>query len=119
MSGKNFEYREQQLDQLFERYKEACGDPEPGVNFMPGLWQKIEARQPRINIFARPAKSLFAGATVLSLALMVFLLAPSGKPSIFSQGSYVEALATDNANEEGAFFEPVRLELMAMESNGR
>ena len=36
---------EEQIDALFRAYRDACPTPEPGPNFMPDLWQKIEARQ--------------------------------------------------------------------------
>ncbi len=38
-------HREAQLDALFQAYLEACPAPEPSANFMPQLWQRIEARQ--------------------------------------------------------------------------
>jgi hypothetical protein len=34
-----------ELDQLFASYRTSVPDPEAGVNFMPELWRKIEARQ--------------------------------------------------------------------------
>jgi len=34
-----------QLDQLFRAYREACSAPEPRADFMPQLWRRIEARQ--------------------------------------------------------------------------
>ena len=42
MSNENLDRR---FDNLLRDYREACPEVEPGANFMPGLWQKIEARQ--------------------------------------------------------------------------
>jgi hypothetical protein len=36
---------ESKLDALFAEYRGACPDPDGGVNFMPNLWQKIDARR--------------------------------------------------------------------------
>ena len=33
------------LDALFTEYRAACPDPEPGADFMPALWRRIEARR--------------------------------------------------------------------------
>ncbi len=33
------------LDALWVEYRNACPDPEAGAGFMPGLWQRIEARR--------------------------------------------------------------------------
>jgi len=41
MRGNN----EERLDALFRTYREAFPDPDPSRNFMPNLWQRIEARQ--------------------------------------------------------------------------
>lgn len=110
---------ESELDQLFSRYRDACGSPEPGKNFMPHLWQSIEARQSKGAFFARAAKSMAAAAAALSLALALFLAISSQSPSAFFSSSYVEAIETDQAAEFGTFAPPVRLELTSMEIRHR
>jgi hypothetical protein len=107
---------ESELDQLFDRYREACGSPEPGRNFMPNLWQGIEARQSKGAVFARVAKSMAACAAALSLALGLVLAVGSQQPSAFFSSSYVEAIATEHGGEFGTFSAPVRLELMNSEN---
>ena len=107
---------ESELDQLFSRYREACGSPEAGKNFMPTLWQSIEARQSKGAVFARAAKSMAACAAALSLALGLFLAVGAKQPSAFFSSSYVEAIATEHAGEFGTFSAPVRLELMSTEN---
>jgi hypothetical protein len=36
------------LDGMFQEYRAALPDVEPGARFMPGLWQRIEARRTSI-----------------------------------------------------------------------
>lgn len=104
--------REAELDRLFARYRDACGSPEPRANFMPGLWQKIEARQSKSMLFARAARMLVAAGVGLSLVLGVFLALPGQQPSAFYSSSFVEALATDHTRQYGPFLEPVRLDVV-------
>jgi hypothetical protein len=106
---------ESELDRLFDRYRDACGSPEPGGNFMPHLWQSIEARQSKGAIFARVAKSMTVAAAALSLALGLFLAVGTQQPSAFFSSSYVEAIASEHGSEFGTFSAPVRLELMSSE----
>ncbi len=104
---------------LMHRYRESCGSPEAGVNFMPELWARIENKRRRTRVFERAARSLVAAAVALSLVLGAFLAIPSQQqPSTFYSGSFVEQLASDSTSANGTFFEPVRLELTT-EQNSR
>ncbi len=107
---KNLDHDDARWNLLLDRYREACGEPEGDRNFMPGLWQKIDARRSRTKKFERTATSLFAAAVGLSLVLGAFLVVPNHQPSAFLSGSYVEELASANTTANGTFFEPVRLE---------
>lgn len=100
---------------LVERYREACGSPDGSRNFMPNLWQRIDAKRSRTLRFERAARSLFAAAVGLSLVLGAFLMIPGPQPSAFYSGSFVEEIASANTTANGTFFEPVRLELTAAE----
>ena len=111
----NLQIREAQWDSLIGQYREACGQPEGGRNFMPGLWQKIEAKRSRALSFERAARSLFAAAVGLSLVLGAFLFMPNHQPSAFMSASYVEEIASSNTTANGTFFEPVRLEYQPTE----
>jgi hypothetical protein len=101
-----------QLDVLFRAYREICPDPEASPNFMPGLWQKIEARQNSTFSFRRMANVLMTAAVAASIALGVYMAVPHGKapnPNFYS--SYVEALAQANTIETPDIVAPVRLDL--------
>jgi len=108
-------WRDRKFDALFQHYREACGSPEGGVNFMPELWARIESKRSRTRVFERAARSLVAAAVALSLVLGAFLALPSRQPSAFYSESFVEQIASDNTTANGTFFEPVRLELTATE----
>ena len=60
--------RDDQLDALFRAYREACTTPEPGPNFMPQLWQRIESRQTFAFSFKRMANALVTAAMAASTA---------------------------------------------------
>ena len=98
------------LQNLLEAYREACDVPEPGQNFMPEVWRKIEARQSVSLFFNRLARGFVATAFALSLILGAFVILPSQQNSAFYSGSYVEALADEQPAGGDVFIEPVHLE---------
>ena len=82
---------EDQLDALLRAYRGACPVPEPGANFMPNLWAKIESRQTFTFSFRRMATAFVTTAVALSIALGAYMSIPSSNPN--SPQSYLEALA--------------------------
>jgi len=95
------------LDALFEAYRAACPDVEPGADFMPHLWQKIEARQGMSAVFGRWARNLATAALALSM-LLGLAVSISGSRVALPAESYVEVLAEEH-NSANLDFEPVRL----------
>jgi hypothetical protein len=90
------ENHDQQLDALFGAYRAACPDVEPGANFMPQVWARIEARRRAERGFLRWANS-FATATgllVLVLGVLLYL-----HPNPLPQRAYIEKL-TDEISED-------------------
>jgi hypothetical protein len=77
------------LSSLFAAYREACPDPEPGQDFMPQLWRKIEARRSFAYSLKRLAQGIVAAAAVASLVMGVYLV----KPQPRTPPSYLELLA--------------------------
>jgi hypothetical protein len=45
MDRMNSQDNDSKLDALFAQYRDAMPDQDPGASFMPGLWQKIDARR--------------------------------------------------------------------------
>jgi hypothetical protein len=89
MNGKRMEER---LDALWAEYRTACGDPEPGADFMPKLWEKIEGRRVETtSVFRRMAQAWVMAAVALTLLILVLLPRLQREP-IYSANTYVEVL---------------------------
>lgn len=101
---------EEKLDALFRAYRNACPTPEAGANFMPDLWQRIEARQGFMFSFRRLANALVPAAVALSIALGVYAYAPR-HISNYTPQTYIEALAEANPIDTPDIVGPVRLDL--------
>jgi len=105
MRGSN----EEQLDALFRAFAGACPDRDPSANFMPNLWQRIEARQTYAFSFRRMANALVTAAVAFSIALGVYMAIPHTKTVAGTQ-SYIEALAEANALDAPDIVGPVHLD---------
>ena len=99
---------EERLDTLFQAYRNACPDPDPSPNFMPQLWQKIEARDRVSTVFGRLARNLVTAALALSVLLGLAVSLSSHVAPLPSQ-SYVEVLAEDHARQSLDYFEPAEI----------
>ncbi len=101
---------EQQLDALFQAYRDACPDPEASVNFMPELWKRIESRQRFTFSFRRMANAMVTTAVALSIALGVYMSMHSSVASSSSE-SYIEALAQANTLDTPEIVGPATLDI--------
>jgi len=99
-----------QLDVLFRAYRNACGEPVPSANFMPLLWQRIEARQRSTFSFRRMANALVTAGLAATVALGVYTALPHSSSADYTT-SYVEALADANSIDTPDIVAPVRLDL--------
>src|SRR2546425_1192198 len=99
---------DQRLDGLFHAYRDACVAPEPGANFMPELWQRIESRQRVSSLFTRMASGFVTAAVAVSMVMAFFVVSPS-RNAAYSE-TYVEALADSHAADNSEFYEPVHLD---------
>jgi len=97
MSREPLDSREERLDALFKAYRVACEPPEPSVNFMPELWEKIERTQNATFSFRRIAKGFVTAAVALSMVLAIIgFVSSSPQNPVVYHASYVEALAAHN-----------------------
>jgi hypothetical protein len=86
------------LDKMFQEYRAALPDPEPGAGFMPGLWQRIEARRvSSLWIFRRLAQVCVGATLALTILMGAFLIPRLEKSPVYST-SYVDELAADHPN---------------------
>ena len=84
--------REARLDRLFRAYRDVCPDPDPGANFMPMVWDRIERTRTATLGFRRIAQAFVTAAFALSLLMALLAVAPREQPSSTS-GTYIEVLA--------------------------
>ena len=99
---------EARLGEFFSAYRAACPEVEPGVNFMPELWRKIEQRRSFWFVFENKARAVAAGAIALTLvlALLNFVFVPGGH-STFS--TYMDALMAEHTAEKTYYGEGLHL----------
>jgi hypothetical protein len=93
------------LDDLFRAYRAACPDPVVSANFMPDIWEKIQAREVSTKWFRRVAKALVTAAIAASVILGIMTTA-TNPPSAFFDGTFVEALRADQVST----LEPLHLD---------
>lgn len=113
MDHDNMGSDETRLDELFTAYRDACPDPEPSVNFMPQLWQNIEAREQTSTVFGRLARNLVTAALALSGILALAVSLSHSSMAALPSESYVELLVEDQARQSLDYFEPVHIEPVA------
>jgi hypothetical protein len=96
---------ETRLDQWLTAYRDAFPEPEAGVNFMPELWARIEAREVSSNLFGRMAKALVTAALAATVILGMMASTMNRSDNQFN-GTYLEALSADHASS----LEPLNLD---------
>ena len=101
---------EKGLDKLFEAYREACPDAEPGAAFAPGLWKMIDARRSQAYSLQRWARTLVTAAAAICLVLGILTSVVSRTRVEVSRFTYVEVLAAENLSEGYPYFEAVSTE---------
>jgi hypothetical protein len=88
------------LDALWAEYRDCTPDPEAGPNFMPQLWQKIEARRlETTSVFRRLAKICVMATVALALVMSAVLIPRSNYDEVFYSGTYVDILAAEHSND--------------------
>ena len=97
---------DQELDELFRNYRAACPDREPSAGFMPGVWQKIEARRNFCLWFERIGRPAMAASAVACLVLLILNLVNA--PGRMSVLTYADALAAEHTAETTYYAEAIR-----------
>ena len=104
---------EERLDALFQTYRKACPDPEASANFMPQLWQRIEARERTSTVFVRLARNLVTAALALSSVLALAITVSHSRATVLPSETYVDVLEEDHARQNLDYFEPLHVEPIA------
>ncbi|MGE5647345.1 MAG: hypothetical protein ACM336_16305 [Acidobacteriota bacterium] len=84
---------EERLQAMFAAYRDACPAPEPGPDFMPQLWRKIDAGRSFPFGLRRLAQGIITAAAAAALIMGVALT--SYEPL---QPTYLETLAAGQAD---------------------
>ena len=108
MKSENYSKNESRLDELFQRYSDACPVPEAGPNFMPEMWARIEMREASGNWFGSMAKALVTAALAASVILGL-IVSSMNQSAAFYNGTFVEALAKDHTSR----LEPLHLDRLS------
>ena len=95
------------LDKLLEAYRFACPDIEPTANFMPLLWQRIEARRSFWSVFQHEARAVVTASAALFVVLLVLNFF-SGSQSHLTASTYADALMADHTAERTYYTEAIR-----------
>lgn len=94
------------LDTLLQAYRSACPDIEPAANFMPILWQKIEARRSFWLVFQHEARAFVTASAALFVVLLVLNLF-SGTQTHLNASTYADALMADHSAEQTYYTEAI------------
>ena len=90
------------LDALFAEYREACPDQEASANFMPQLWEQIEAQRSAVSSsswFRLWARVWLVATLALAIVIGGILIPRFENPPAY-QASYVDVLtAADSVND--------------------
>ena len=86
------------LQALWAEYRSLMPDPDSSADFMPQLWQKIEARRvDPVMVFRRFAKICVMGAVAVILIFAVSISRLQYEPSMST--NYVDALSAAHAGD--------------------
>ena len=99
---------EARLDSLFQQYRSACPDIEASVDFMPGLWRKVESRHTFAFVFERLGKSAMAACAGLCLLMVVLNLISTPQTRVVAP-TYMDALMADHTAEKTYYTEAIRV----------
>jgi hypothetical protein len=90
---------EQELNELFQAYRQSFADVDASGEFMPGVWEKIEARR-SLAFRVRHLARAFLGATAVLFTLMAgFFVLVENRTSPDPRESYFDSLASAHASD--------------------
>jgi hypothetical protein len=88
-----------ELNALMAQYRDLLPDFDPSAEFMPKLWQRIEARRSFTLRMKRLTQVFVATAAALCLLMTGALVLPSSTPGLEPHGTYVDVLAEAHPTE--------------------
>lgn len=89
-----------ELRGLFDQYRSSLPDVEPGRDFTPQLWKRIDARRRGAMVFGRLARLYVTAAAGICILLVGLQWAPfSAQSSPVVTATYVDALSVDAVDD--------------------
>lgn len=98
---------EAKLDALFQEYRSACPDVEASVDFMPGIWRKIDSRHTFAFVFERLGRTVMGASAALCLLMLVLNLVSTPNTRLTAP-TYMDALMADHTAEKTYYTEAIR-----------
>jgi hypothetical protein len=89
---------EVQFDRLMGEYRDACPVPEASANFMPQLWERIDASQGWTKQVWKWANSFAVAAALASLFFVMMQMLPRTS-AVFASATYLETLDDQHDND--------------------
>ena len=96
------------LDQLFQAYRAACPEIEPGANFMPELWKRIESKHTFWFVFQNLARTTVTACAALCLLLVFLNFVPPFEHRAV-QANYTDTLMAEHTAENTDFTENIHI----------
>jgi hypothetical protein len=90
------------LHSLWNEYRDACPDPEPGPNFMPELWRKIDARRQAATPWLRRWAEVCVVASIAAAVLLTTVVIPSYLREPVYEKTYVDVLYAADLNADAS-----------------
>ena len=95
------------LDRLWTKYRAACPDPAASASFLPGLWQKIDARRRSTTFLFRRWAEVCIVASAAAALMIATLVIPRYERAPVYQAHYIDILAADDSIADVAMASPV------------
>ena len=94
-----------ELSRYLKAYRESLPDQDPGPQFMPRIWEAIEARQKVTYSFGRLTRAIVSAAAAMCLVLSALSIESPVSPVYTT--TYVDVLADDSAEDADRIMEVV------------
>jgi hypothetical protein len=91
------------IRELLDSYRESFTYVDASPGFMPGLWNKIEARRRVVHSFGRLATAFVTVSFLICLVISGTMFTLSHQRQSLAHSSYVDALADDTSADDVEF----------------
>jgi hypothetical protein len=96
------------LDELFRAYRTACPEVEPGANFMPEVWRRIESRRTFWFVFQKLGRTTVTACAAVCLLLVFLNFMPPFENRLVQAPNYTDVLMAEHNAENTDFTENIR-----------